>query len=304
VLDDITLWHQTLQSGGSTSVIPITLGNLALALVLLVLAITAGRNIPGFLEITVLRRLSLEPGNRYAITTICRYIILTIGLLAMLNALGIGWHQAQWLVAALGVGLGFGLQEIFANFISGLILLFERPIRVGDTVTVGNISGTVSRIRIRATTITDWDRKELIVPNKMFITDQVVNWTLTDPTTRVTLHVGVSYEADPVRVQNLLLRAARENPMVLDEPAPQVFFVSFGDSALNFDVLVFVRELAHLYPVRHELNVAIEHVLRDNGISIPYPQHDIHVKEFPPRPAREEAAHAGPESAQAPRPGS
>lgn len=284
VLDNITLWHQTLQSGGSTSVIPITLGNLALALVLLILAITAGRNLPGFLEITLLRRLSLEPGNRYAITTVCRYVILAVGLLAMLNALGIGWHQAQWLVAALGVGLGFGLQEIFANFVSGLIILFERPIRVGDTVTVGNISGTVSRIRIRATTITDWDRKELVVPNKTFITDQVINWTLTDPITRVIVRVGVSYDADPVRVQQLLLQVADENAMVLDDPAPQVFFLSFGDSALNFELRVFVRDLAHINPATHDLNVAVDRILRDNGIAIPYPHREIHVKSYAPWP--------------------
>lgn len=284
VLDNITLWHQTLLSGGTTSVVPITLGNLGLALMLLILAVTAGRNLPGFLEITLLRRLSLEPGNRYAITTICRYVILGIGLLATLNALGIGWHQAQWLIAALGVGLGFGLQEIFANFVSGLIILFERPIRVGDTVTVGNVSGTVSRIRIRATTITDWDRKELVVPNKTFITDQVINWTLTDPITRVIVRVGVSYDADPARVQRLLLQVADENAMVLDDPAPQVFFLSFGDSALNFELRVFVRELAHINPATHELNVAIERILRDNGIAIPYPHREIHVKSYTPWP--------------------
>ncbi len=298
VLDNIVLWHQTFQSGGSTTVTPITLGNLVMAMVLLILAITAGRNLPGFLEITVLRRLSREAGNRYAITTICRYIILAIGFVAMLNALGIGWHQAQWLVAALGVGLGFGLQEIFANFFSGLIILFERPIRVGDTVTVGNISGTVSRIRIRATTITDWDRKELVVPNKTFVTDQVINWTLTDPITRVIIRVGVSYDADPLQVQELLLRVAEESATVLSEPAPQVFFLSFGDSALNFELRVFVPDLNHLNTGTHELNVAVERILRENGISIPYPQRQIHFSDTPGPIPPGDVPPRGPEQAQ------
>jgi potassium efflux system protein len=134
--------------------------------------IALARNLSGALEIGVLQWFALEPGDRYAITSISRYLIMVIGAFVIFKTLGIGWGQVQWLVAALGFGLGFGLQEIFANFVSGLIILLERPIRVGDTVTVGNYSGTISRIRIRATTMTDWDRKEVLIPNKLFLTDQ------------------------------------------------------------------------------------------------------------------------------------
>jgi len=138
------------------------------------------KNIPGLLEIVVLQKLPIDTGGRFAVTAIARYLITVVGVVVAFGAIGVGWSKVQWLVAAISVGLGFGLQEIFANFVSGLMLLFERPIRIGDVVTVGGITGTVTRIRIRATTITDWDRKELVIPNKEFITGQVVNWTLSD----------------------------------------------------------------------------------------------------------------------------
>ncbi len=131
------------------------------------------------------------------------------------------------------MGLGFGLQEIFANFVSGLIILFEKPVRIGDVVTIGNLSGTVSRIRIRATTITDFDHKEIIVPNKTFVTDQLLNWSLSDTVTRVTLRIGVRFGSDLERVRELLFAAARENPRVLKDPEPQVFFLNFGESRWN-----------------------------------------------------------------------
>jgi len=141
-----------------------------------------------------------------------------VGLLIVVNQLGIDWSKAQWLVAALSVGLGFGLQEIVANFVAGIIILFERPVRIGDTVTVGGVSGTVSRIRIRATTILDWDRKELIIPNKSFVTDPVVNWTLSDLTTRVVVPIGIAYGADPQQALTVMETTVRENPLILKDP--------------------------------------------------------------------------------------
>ena len=144
------------------------------------------------LEVLLLSRLSLKQGSSYAITTLLSYVIVMIGVMITLGSLGLSWSKMQWLVAALGVGLGFGLQEIFANFISGIIILFERPVRIGDVITIGELSGTVSRIRIRATTIIDFDRKEIIIPNKAFVTERLINWSLTDTVTRVTLK-AVSY---------------------------------------------------------------------------------------------------------------
>src|SRR5699024_8553974 len=133
------------------------------------------RNLPGLPEAMVLSRLELKQGSAYAIGTLLSYTIVSTGLVVSLATLGVAWSQLQWLVAALGVGLGFGLQEIFANFVSGLIILFERPVRIGDTITIRDLTGSVTKINTRATTISDWDRKEIIVPNKAFITEQFIN---------------------------------------------------------------------------------------------------------------------------------
>jgi potassium efflux system protein len=195
-----------------------------------------------------------------------------------LSTLGVSWDKLQWLVAALSVGLGFGLQEIFANFISGLIILFERPVRIGDVVTIGNLSGTVSKIRIRATTITDFDRKEIIVPNKTFVTDQLVNWSLNDTITRITLTIGVAYGSDLELVHKLLLQAAQDNPRVLRDPIPLVFFLTFGDSTLNHELRVHVRELGDRNAATDEINRAIDRMFREHGIEIAFRQLDIYVK--------------------------
>jgi potassium efflux system protein len=188
------------------------------------------------------------------------------------------WSKLQWLVAALGVGLGFGLQEIVANFVSGIILLFERPIRVGDTVTIDGITGTVSRIRIRATTLVDWDRKEQIIPNKTFVTEDLTNWTLSDSITRVILPVGVAYGSDVDQVQELLTEGAHNNERIVDDPAPAVFCIGLGESRIDFELRVFVRDPLDIMSLIHEINAAITHTLHEAGIEIAYPQRDIHVR--------------------------
>ena len=179
-------------------------------------------------------------------------------------------------MAALGVGLGFGLQEIVANFICGLIVLFERPFRVGDTVTIGEVNGTVSRIRIRATTIIDWDRKELIVPNKEFITGQLINWSLSDPIVRFSINVGIAYGSDTELAEKLLLKVLHETPMVLKDPKPTAYFLGFGDNSLNFELRLFINNIDHRLPVQHELHKAIDREFRKAGIVIAFPQHDVH----------------------------
>ncbi len=257
-----------------------TLADLLLSILLLVLTIVAVRNLPGLLEIALLQRLPLAPGERYAIKTVLGYVLVLFGGILTLASLGIQWGNVQWLVAALGFGIGFGLQEIIANFISGLIILFERPIRVGDTVTIGSVSGTVSRIRIRATTITDWDMKELIVPNKEFVTGQLVNWTLSNPTLRAVIPVGVAYSSDPKVVRETLFRIADRCRKVLRQPAPQVWFTSFGDSALLFELRVYVANIEDLQPVKDELHHEIADAFREKGIEIPFPQRDVFVRGF------------------------
>ncbi|KPK66302.1 MAG: hypothetical protein AMK73_00330 [Planctomycetes bacterium SM23_32] len=265
MLSAVTLWGVTLADAG-------------MALLIIALTVVAARNIPGLLEIAVLQHLPLEAGVRFAITTICRYLLSILGIVLAAEAVGVGWDKVQWLAAAMTVGLGFGLQEIFANFVSGLIILLERPMRVGDTVTAGDITGTVTRIRMRATTITDWDRKELVVPNKEFITGRLVNWTLSDRILRLVVPVGIAYGSDTARASGLLLEVAREHPDVLDEPEPSVVFMGFGASSLDFELRAFIPTVDVLLKVRNDLHMAIDRAFRDAGVEIAFPQHDVHIR--------------------------
>lgn len=292
-LDEVRLWQTsivqaavaTTDSASATadktaavSTEWITLRNLLGSLAVLFLTFAATKNIPGLLEISVLQRLPLDAALRYAITTVTRYAIIIGGVTIACANLGFGWQRVQWLVAAVSVGLGFGLQEIFANFVSGLILLFERPLRAGDVVTVGDVTGKVVQIKMRATTIQDWDRKELVVPNKEFITSQLLNWTLTDSINRIVITVGVAYGSDPERARQILLDAANAHPEVLDTPAPLVSFDLFGDSSLNFTLRAFLPTMDDRLRVTTELHSEIYKRFSQAGIEIPFPQRDIHIR--------------------------
>jgi len=281
-LDNVTLYEFTSGSGETATTSAITLNNLIGALATVVITFALARNLPGLLEVLVLSRMRLAQGSAYATGTLLSYTLVGIGIVTTLSTLGVSWDKLQWLVAALSVGLGFGLQEIFANFVSGLIILFEKPVRIGDVVTIGNLSGTVSRIRIRATTITDFDNKEIIVPNKTFVTDQLVNWSLNDTVTRVTIRIGVQFGSDLEVVRSLLFQAARENPRVLKEPEPQVFFLSFGESRLEHELRLHVRDLADRNPVIDEINRWLDQEFRTRGIVIAFRQLDVHLKNPPP----------------------
>jgi len=277
-LDDIVLWQHEVVTDNQPSMQPITLTNLLLALLFGFVLIVSVANFSGLMELLLFKAMSMEPGSRYAINQVAKYILVAIGLIAITNELGWSWSQVQWLVAALGVGLGFGLQEIFANLVSGIILLFERPIRVGDTVTIGDVTGKVSRIQMRATTIMDWDQKELVVPNKTFITGELVNWTLSDAITRVVIPVGIAYGSDVEKAHQVMMETVQSTPLVLKDPEPCVLFMEFGDSALNFSVRVFVSETGHRLPIIHDLHVRLEKALRENDIKIPFPQRDVHIR--------------------------
>jgi potassium efflux system protein len=283
VFEKVTLWQIEVKDvAGAIQQAPITIANAAVAVVMILITMIAARNMPGILEIALLQRLGIHRGSRYAVTTLVQYFIVALGVTLALSTLGLRWSQVQWLIAALGVGLGFGLQEIFANFISGLILLFERPIRVGDVVTIGDLTGRVSRIQIRATTISDADNREIIVPNKNFITERFINWTLTDQVTRIVINIGVAYGSDIEQVSALLMEIARSHPKVLKDPEPAVAFSNFGDSALTFELQVHARELLDRRDLRHDLNSAIYRTLMQHGIEIPFPQRDVHLRSVPP----------------------
>ncbi|MFG6175807.1 mechanosensitive channel MscK [Halomonas sp. THAF12] len=267
------------QQGSDLVGASISVADLFVALLVVALTLIMARNLPGLLEVMVLSRLELKQGSAYAISSLLSYVIIGTGVVWSLGTLGVSWSKLQWLVAALGVGLGFGLQEIFANFISGLIILFERPVRIGDTITLGNLTGTVNRIRIRATTVTDFDRKEIIIPNKTFVTDQLINWSLSDNITRVILTYGVAYGSDHRLVQRLLYQAAEENTRVLDDPEPQVFFMRYGANSLEFELRIFVNSLGDRLFATDELNGRVGELFAEHDLDIAFNQLDVWLRD-------------------------
>lgn len=274
-----------------TTMEPVTLGHLLFSALVFSVAVLASRNLPGLLELAVLQKLPMDHGGRNAITTLCRYAFMLGGCIIGCNTIGIRWDSVQWLVAALTVGLGFGLQEIFANFVSGLIILFERPVRIGDVVTIDSVTGCVSRIQIRATTITDWDRKEYIVPNKEFVTGKLLNWTLSDKTNRVVVKIGVAYGTDTENALAMLQQIADEHPLILNDPPPVVGFEGFGESSLDLVLRCFLPNLDNRLKVTTQLHVTINRQFKEAGIEIAFPQRDVHVRTIP---VQSEAATAVP----------
>lgn len=260
---------------------PMNWGDLLRCLVALLITFVAARDVPALLELAVLQHLPFDQGARYAIATMARYVILSVGIVIAAQSLGITGTSISWLVAAMGVGLGFGLQEIFANFVSGIILLFERPIRVGDIITLGNTTGVVNRIRMRATTIVDWDRKEFVVPNKDLVTERLLNWTLSDQMNRIVIHVGVAYGTDTERACELLYEVVEAQPDVLDDPKPVVVFDNFGDSTLNLILRCFLPSLERRASTIHDLHTAIHKRFTEEGIEIAFPQRDVHIRSMP-----------------------
>jgi potassium-dependent mechanosensitive channel len=248
--------------------------------------VVAAKNLPSLLEIILLNWFPMDAGLRHAISTIFNYTITAIGVVVAFTIIGIKWSSIQWLVAALGVGVGFGLQEVVANFICGLIVLFERPFRIGDTVTIGDVSGTVTRIQIRATTVLDWDRKELIVPNKEFITGRLINWSLSDNVIRIRVPIGIAYGSDTLLAEKLLRKAADANSLVLQNPEPQAIFLGFGDNSLNFELRVFINGIDDWLPMLHKLNQTVDQEFRRAGVTISFPQRDVHLDQIGPLEVR------------------
>ena len=292
-LDEVVLWMvEGTGADGLPGVEAVTLADLVGGLALLALTVIAARNLPGLLELALLSRIHIDAPTRYAISSLSRYVIVIGGVIGGLALMGVRWGQLQWMAAALTVGLGFGLQEIFANFVSGIIVLFERPYRVGDVVTIGEVEGTVTKIRTRATTILDWDNKDVVVPNRMFITERFVNWTLSDAVTRVVVPVGVAYGSDADRVRELLLQVAREEPMVIANPPPTAWFMAFGPSSLDFELRVFVGQILDRNRARTAMMTRIAAVFREEGIEIAFPQLDLNLKGGESLKALAEAAGA------------
>ena len=238
-----------------------------------------------------LQHIVLDRGARDAIITLFGYVGFVIALLVALSMAEVDLSGLAWVSAALALGIGFGMQEIASNFVSGLILLFERPVRAGDFVSVGDIHGFVRRIHIRATEIETLDNQNVLVPNSELISGRVTNWVLRDPHGRLLLNVGVAYGSDVEKVRDILESVAREHPEVITDgsaPAPRALFMGFGDSSLDFELRSRVKHIERRFSIKSDLNFAVDKAFRESGITIPFPQRDLHIiapKTESPEPA-------------------
>jgi potassium efflux system protein len=277
ILQSFELWQRTEIVDGGPVNVAVTLADLAWALVLGFLGYVAIQRVPSLLEVILRQRLKVATGTAYAAVTLFRYTLIAAVAIAVIAMLGGRWSQIQWAVAGLGVGIGFGLQEVVANFICGLIILFEQPIRVGDTVTVGQTSGTVTRIRMRATTIRDWDRFELLVPNKEFITGRLLNWSLSDALNRIVINVGVAYGSNLRQAMDIALGVAHDHPMVVADPEPFITFDDFGDNSLMLSLRCYLNSVENRITTASEVRTIINDRFNEAGIVVAFPQRDVHL---------------------------
>jgi small-conductance mechanosensitive channel len=281
MIDGVT---QIFSASISVGAFSVSLGDLAAFVLVVWLSFLLAHLINFFLQEDVFTRVSTGRGVPAAITGVVRYTLVFLGFLFGLAATGIELANLSIIAGGLGVGIGFGLQNMVNNFVSGLILLFERPIGVGDIVELPDTWGEVKRIGIRASVIHKFDGSEVIVPNGMLVSDKVTNWTLSDRRRRVELDVGVKYGTPAQRVIDLLLGVAKANPKVVPNPEPRAFFVNFGDSALEFKLWAWVT-FDDGFSTRSDLAVAIQEALERAGIGVPFPQRDLHLVSVSPNAA-------------------
>ncbi len=287
-MDNLTDWAKKIQEAFSAPLF--TMGDssftlwiliyLILATLLLAFAASALNKI---ISHRLLARSRIELGVRIAVGTIVKYLTLVVGFVIILQTAGINLSSITILLGALGVGIGFGLQNVTNNFVSGIIILFERPIKVGDRIEVADVSGDVVDISMRATTIVTNDNISIIVPNSQFISETVINCSHTDRNVRFNFPVGVSYREDPETVRQILLEIALDNPGILKNPKPDVLFSDYADSAMLFNLRVWTREYINRPGVlKSQLYYEIAKRFREKGIEIPFPQRDVHIKQMPP----------------------
>jgi len=258
---------------------PLTLNSLIKLLVVVALVLVLERYLRRLLRRRILARTKLEPDLQYAVSRFAGYCFIAVGFFFAVKVIHLDLSALAVVVGGLGIGIGFGLQNVISNFVSGLIILAERPIAIGHRVEVGGVAGQVTRINLRSTAVVTNDNITIIVPNSNFITNAVTNWSYGDPKVRMRLSVGVAYGTDVEKLREVLLAVASENPNVLNDPAPTVRFLGFGSSALDFELAVWTISMAH-HPTRFrsDLYFAIERKLRESQIEIPFPQRDLHLR--------------------------
>ncbi|MEZ5412830.1 MAG: mechanosensitive ion channel [Opitutaceae bacterium] len=257
----------------------VTLNGISSFIVLLLVIVMVERLIRRYVVKRVLAGTHLDESMRFGIERIIGYLIIVVGFYLAIQNTGIDLSSLAVVAGAIGVGLGFGLQNIISNFISGIIILAERPIAIGDRVEVGGVAGQVAKISLRSTTVVTNDNISIIVPNSQFISETVTNWSHGDPKVQMRVSVGVAYGSDTDKVKEALLAVAQSHPKVLADPPPAVFFIEFGDSSLNFELGVWTQEMVRSpRRFRSDLNFAIDRKFREMGIEIPFPQRDLHVR--------------------------
>ena len=260
---------------------PITILSILMFVLVIALFQIGSRTLKRFILDPIFHRMEFEAGTRFTMTRTIHYFLMVIGAIVSFQFIGIDLSGLAVIFGLLSVGIGFGLQNITSNFISGLILLFERPIQVGDRITVGETEGNIEAINMRATVLKSVNNISVIVPNSEFVSSRVINWSHGDPRIRMDIEVGVSYNSVLEDVIKALDSVAEENPNVLKNPKHDVLFFSFGDSSWNMNLRVWIKDPQQHRIIRSEINKAIVHKFREMNIEIPFPQRDLHIKSQP-----------------------
>jgi potassium-dependent mechanosensitive channel len=274
----IVTWRMIVNAGFDAGPVRITVGRILFGMFVVYLAVLISWLVRTMVQSEVYRRWDFDRGVGTSINMLVHYTLITLGVIIALGVLGVELQNFAIIVGALGIGIGFGLQNVVNNFVSGLILLFERPVRVGDTVVVAGEWGTIQKIGLRSTIMLTFDQSEMIVPNADLVSEKVTNWTLTSQIARVILPVGVAYGSDINQVLDILRNAGAAHDSVLTDPAPMALFIGFGDSSLDFELRVWVREIRLRLEVRSIVLTEVERAFREAGIEIPFPQTDLHVR--------------------------
>jgi small-conductance mechanosensitive channel len=274
----IATWQRVRDTGFDVGPIHITIGRILLGILVVYSAVIVSWLVRNVVQSEVYGRWDFDMGVGESINKLIHYLFITIAIFMALAVLGVELRNFAIIAGALGIGIGFGLQNVVSNFASGLILLFERPVRVGDTVVVAGEWGTITKIGLRSTIMMTLDQSEMIVPNTDLVSEKVVNWTLTNPTARVIMEVGVAYGTDIATVLHILTEAGLAHEATLADPPPQALFMGFGDSSLDFELRVWVREIRKRLEVRSAVLAEIQRRFNDAGIEIPFPQRDLHVR--------------------------